>query len=118
MADLLKIADALEKAAAYFDSVEEAHAASVKTAHDATVKDLSAKYTKATGEELPAETLEKLASGDKAVLQTVETVISKTASAVESMGRSSERPGEAPPPQNKQERAKAAWDRFGQFATS
>jgi len=118
MADLLKIANVLERAAALIDLHEAEKTASIQTERKGVVDALSKKYAAATGEELPQDIAEKLASGDESVLKTVQSIVEKTAGAVESMGRSSERSDGASQPMTKQERAKAAYDRFGQFVNS
>lgn len=117
MADLLKIADVLEKTAALLEAEEASKASSDQKARAAQVQSLSARYASATGEELPADLVEKLAKGDDAVLQAVTQVVSKTAESVESLGRSSSLP-DSSHPQTKADRAKAAWDRMGQFLNS
>jgi len=118
MADLLKIADVLEKAAAVLDGNEAEKTAADKSTREATAKSLTEKYAAATGEELPQEIAVKLAAGDQEVLKTVQTIVEKTAGVVESLGRSSERSDNTARPVTKPERAKAAWDRFGTFVNS
>jgi hypothetical protein len=115
MADLLKIASALDKVADLYDAQTAEKTASEKQTRAAKVKDLSEKYASATGEELPVDVAEKLAAGDESVLKTVEKIVEKTSGAVESLGRSSERPDTSVKPTTKSDRAKAAWDRMGQF---
>jgi hypothetical protein len=118
MADLLKIAEVLEKAAAVIDVHEAEKTAAVKQERQGVVTSLSQKYAAATGEELPQDIAEKLAAGDQAVLKTVQNMVEKTAGAIESLGRSSDRADGTPRPMTKQDRAKAAWDRMGQFLNS
>lgn len=119
MADLIKIAAVLEATADFYDAGQAEKTAAETQTRNAKVKDLAQKYASATGEELPQDVAEKLAAGDASVLKTVERIVEKTAGAVESMGRSSERPDpEGNRPTTRQERAKAAWDRMGTFINS
>lgn len=118
MADLLKIAAVLEAAAVVLDANEAEKTAAVTEQRNTVAKDLASKYAQATGEELPGEVASKLAAGDPAVLSAVQSVVEKTAGAVESLGRSSTRPDTKPQPVTREDRRKAAWDRFGGYLTS
>ena len=112
---LLKVADVLEKSAIVYDQQEAEKTASVEKARQASVKDLSEKYAAATGEELPEDVLNKLASADDGVLGTVQRLMEKKASdGPEKLGGSSDSPSTRKP-LNKEEAKQAAYDKFGQF---
>lgn len=116
---LLKVADVLEEAAKVVDSQEAEKTAAVKKARESALKIVAEKYAEATGEELPEEILNKLASSDDDIVSTVQKMVEKTASnnSVESLGRSSEQPSTRQP-SNKKEAAEAAWERFGSYINS
>lgn len=115
---LLKVAEVLEESAKVFDAHEAEKSAAVKNARESAAKAVAAKYTEATGEELPEDVLSKLASSDDDVLSAVQKLVEKTGSnTVESMGRSSEQ-STSKPVGNKKEAAQAAWDSFGNFINS
>ena len=118
MPDLNHVAEVLEKAAAVLDAYESASARTRDEQRAAQISSLGAKYATATGEELPKDIAEKLASGDTSILRTVEAVIEKTAGVVESLGHGSPHPDGPSHPLTKSERAQAAWDRFGNFINS
>lgn len=114
---LLKVATVLEQAATVIDTHESEKAAAVKLAREVAFKSMADKFMEATGEELPAEVAEKLASSDEDVITTVKQLLDKTAGSVgtvESLGRSSEKSA-SKQPTNKREAAQAAWDRFGEY---
>lgn len=114
---LLKTAAVLEAAAEVFDAQEAKHAAEVKLAHENALKALTEQYSQLTGEDLPSDLISKLASSDESVLGAVKQVFTKTAGAVESLGRSSETTVESRPT-TKKEAAAAAWQRYGSFINS
>lgn len=114
---LLKIANVLEQTAAYVDAQEAEKQNAVKVARDRSIKELSAKFSQATGEDLPEDVVAKLASSDEDVLTTVSRLVEKTGSPVESLGGSSEKTG-SHHPTSKKERAEAAWNNFGSFINS
>lgn len=122
MADslLMKVANVLDRTADVLDSFEAEKTAAVKAARETTMKSLTQRYTEVTGDELPSEVAEKLASADESVLGAVEKLLEKSAgsSGVESMGGSSELPDATPAPKNKKEAAEAAWNRFGNYIVS
>ena len=112
---LLKVADVLEKAAAVHDLHEAEKVASAEKVRQAMVKDLSEKYAAATGDDLPEEVLNKLASADEGVLDTVQRLMEKKASdGPEKLGGSSDAPTRKAP-QSREEKKQAAFDNFGRF---
>lgn len=114
---LLKIANVLDQTAAYIDAHEAEKQNAVKMARERSIQELSAKFSQATGEDLPEDVVAKLASSDEDVLTTVSRLVEKTGSPVESLGGSSEKVG-AHHPTTKKERAEAAWTSFGRFINS
>lgn len=117
-ADFLhKVADVLEKTAAFIDGQEADKQAAVKIERANSIKALAQKFAEATGDELPEDVLQKLASSDEDVLSTVSRLVEKTGSAVESMGSSSDKTAGAQPT-TKRERAQAAYENFGTFINS
>lgn len=116
---LLQVADVLEKAAAYIDEVETTKATAAAEVRTAALKDLSDKFSTVTGESLSTEIREKLSASDDTVLSAVNTMLEMAAavSAVESLGRSSEKNASGRP-LTKKEAAEAAWDSFGNFINS
>ena len=115
---LLKAAAVLDAAAEVIDAQERQTRTAVKVARDEALQSLTAQYSHLTGEDLPADVLNKLASSDESVLGAVKQVFSKTAGAVESLGGSGA-PAETPKqPTTKKEAAQLAWSNFGSFITS
>ena len=118
---LLKVAAVLEEAAKVIDTHTAEKTAAVDRARDEALKSVSAKYTEATGEDMPSEVFAKLSSSGEDVLSTVQQLLEKTAgqhsSSVESLGRSGEKSAHRQPA-NKREAAEAAWERFGNFINS
>jgi len=114
---LLKTAAVLEAAAEVLDAQEAKTREAVKVARDSAFKSLMTQYAQRTGEELPEEVASKLAASDEATLAVVTQVLTKTAGAVESLGRSSEQTEERRPT-TKKEAADSAWKRFGNFINS
>lgn len=116
---LLKVASVLEEAAKVIDEHTAEKQAAVSRARDEALKGLSAKYTEATGEDMPAEVFGKLSSSTEDVLATVKQLVEKTAGStgVDSLGRSSEKVAQRQP-MTKKEAADAAWERFGSFINS
>lgn len=113
---LLKVADVIDQTAAFIDGQESAKQLVVKEARDSAVKAFAVKFAEATGDDLPDDVLQKLAASDEDVLTTVSRLVEKTG-AVEALGSSSDKTGSAVP-QTKQERAAAAYERFGSFINS
>ncbi len=113
-ADLLyRVADVLEKTAAYIDGIESEKTAAETARRDAALQEVASKYTQATGESLDSAELSKLAS-DTTALETVQKLLTKTSGSVESLGR----PGRAsasPQPATKAAARQAAYDRFAAF---
>lgn len=114
---LLKVADVLEKTAAYVDAHESDKTAAQRKSREEALKVVSGKYAEATGEDLPEDVLSKLASSDEEVLSTVQKMVEKASGVVESLGRSSDKQGSYKPA-TKAESLSAAWDRFGSFIVS
>lgn len=116
---LLKVATVLDEAAKVVDAHEAEKTAAVKKARESALKIIAAKYAEATGEDLPEDIINKLASSDEDIIGTVQKMVEKTAShnSVESLGRSSEKTS-TQQPTTKKEAADAAWDRFGTFINS
>ncbi len=117
---LYEVADSLEKTAAVIDAHEAEKQAAVRKERADAIDILGRKFAEATGAELPVDVREKLAASDKSILETVETMVEKTAGGrVERLGG----PGEKQASDrgvalSKKERAQAAWDTFGTFITS
>lgn len=120
MADLVKIAEVLEKAAAVIDAHETEKQAAVSKEREAALKLVAEKYAEFTGEDLPEEIRSKLASSDGDIVEAFKKVVEKTAGAVESLGRSSEKQASEneEPPRTKKEAREAAFARFGRFINS
>lgn len=114
---LIKVADVLDKTAAFVDGQEAEKQAAIKSARDRTVADLASKFQDATGDALPEDVLQKLAASDADVLSTVSRLVEKTGSPVEALGQSSEKTGGSVP-LTKAERKEAAWNNFGNFINS
>jgi hypothetical protein len=112
---LTKVADVLEQLGAQLDANEAEKTAAVRKARAETAKALSTKIADLTGEDLPADVAEKLAS-DESVLSAVTKLVEKSGS-VESMGGASETPV-VREPTTKKEALDAAYERFGSFINS
>lgn len=110
---LYRVADVLEKTAAYIDGIESEKTAAETAQRTAALEDISSKYTQATGESLDASELSKLAS-DTAALSTVQKLLSKTSGSLESLGRPG-RQSANPQPTTKAAARQAAYDRFAAF---
>ena len=108
--DLRKIAAVLEAAANYVEVVEREKAASVENVRRANVDKVAAAHVSALGEEIPDDIRNKLAGVDGAVLSYVESVLSKTASAVDTLGTPAA--AEDDQPHTTKEAADAADKRF------
>lgn len=120
MADtfLEKVARVLEEAARHLDEVEAEKLASIRAAKDDTLKGLASQYSELTGEDLPSDVLDKLASSDDDVLSVVHRMVEKTASEnVLSLGGSSNR-GTEPGPRTKKAALQESWERFGNWAVN
>jgi len=112
---LLKVAEVLEAAAATLDAHEAEKTAALKKEREGAAHNVAAKFAEATGEDLPEDLLNKLASSDDGVLAAVQCLLDKKVeNAVESMGHSSDKSA-SQVPRTKQERAQAAWDNFGNY---
>jgi len=112
----LKVADVLEKTAAYLDSVEGEKIASEKRSRDEAARAVATRYAEVTGESLADAELDKLAQ-DTTALETVRKMLDKTGGAVEALGR----PGQGPVverPAGKDGARQAAYDRFASFLQS
>jgi hypothetical protein len=113
---LLKVADVLEQLGAQIDANEAEKVAAVRKAREETAKSLSTKISELTGEELPADVVEKLAAADEKVISTVTRLVEKSAH-VESMGGASDELVDRQPT-TKKEALDAAYNRFGTFINS
>lgn len=116
---LLKVATVLEEAAKVIDEHSAEKVAAEKHARDEALKGVAAKYSEATGEEIPEEVFQKLSSSDPTVISSVKQLLEKTSGStgVDSLGRSSEKVAQKQP-MTKKEAAEAAWERFGSFINS
>lgn len=74
-----QIAQVLEKAAAYIETVEQNKEAQIREERTKVAKELAEKIAEATGESLDEDTIHKLAAADKDVLQTLDKLASDTA---------------------------------------
>lgn len=114
---LRKVAHVLDLTASVLDAQDTEKQAALKTARERSTQELAAKFRDATGDDLPESVLQKLASSDEDVLSTVSRLVASSGGPVESLGSSSEKTGGATP-MTKAERAKAAYDNFGEFINS
>jgi hypothetical protein len=110
---LIKVAEVIEEVA----NVVDVREAEKRAAQEDMLRELSVKFVETTGEELPGDVLEKLAS-DKNVLSTVQRMIEKAAGRVESLGHVSDEDDAAPSAPNKYAARDNAWSRFGNFINS
>lgn len=87
---LLKIAAVMDAAAAHLDALEQEKVSAARAARSASIDALAAKYAAATGEELPAPVRAKIAESDKDVIALIESMASKQAGEIESLGGSAD----------------------------
>lgn len=73
-----QIAQVLEKAAAYIESVEQNKEAQIREERSRVAKELAEKIAEATGESIDDDVVEKLAAADKDVLSTLEKLANDT----------------------------------------
>ena len=117
MLDLVKVANVLDAAAEHLDAIESEKVSSANAARQATIDTLAAKYAEATGEEMPEAIRKKLASSDKDVVELVNSMVTKQASAVDTLGGPSTR-SDNTAPATVEEAVKQAEDRFGEWINS
>jgi hypothetical protein len=110
---LYRVADVLEKTAAYIDGIESEKTAAETARREATLQDVASKYTQATGETLESSELSKLAA-DASALETVQKLLIKTSGSLESLGRPGKQAA-SPVPLTKAAARQAAYDRFAAF---
>jgi hypothetical protein len=116
---MLKLATVLEETALVLEKQETAQLSAEKTAHETVVNQLKASYLESTGEELPEDVLQKLASADEPTLSAMRTVVAKTAEAgVARLGSSGEKTAGRAEPRNAREAAQQAYDNFGQYLST
>ena len=116
--DRLKIANVLERMADVLDAGEAEKQASVVQQRVTQIDKLVEQYREATGEDLPDNIRQKLASSDEDVVSLVQKMAERQTEKVESLGGpSSNRDGDALP-LTKKEAADAANERFLNWAIS
>lgn len=111
MLDLTKVAAVLDAAADHFDAIEAEKLSSVRAERRSQIDKLAAKYTEATGEEMPASICQKLAASDKDIVELLNGMLEKQASTVETLGGPSSR-GDNAEPLTTKEASEKADDRF------
>lgn len=111
MLDLQKVASVIEAAADHFDAIEDEKVSSVRAERQVQIDKLATTYAEATGEELPENIRQKLASSDSDVVELLKSMAEKHAGRVEPMGGPSDRDEEREPTSVK-EAAEHAGDRF------
>lgn len=112
--DKIKLADALDKAADYFDSLEASKVAGARAERQAVVDKIAAQYAESTGEELPQSVRDKLAQSEGDVVAWLEQLTAKHAGKIEELGGPSSRRDNVVP-QTVKEAADAAYERFGDW---
>lgn len=108
---LAKAAEVLDAAADHLDALAQEKNSSARAARHAHIDELANKYAEATGEEMPDSIRRKLAESDKDVVALVESMATRQASAIESLGGPSTLNDDAEPKTTKEAAAKAD-DRF------
>ena len=119
-----RTADVLEKLAEHLDGEDHRQREALRTERRQVAQALSEKYAAATGEELPAGSVEKLAASDKDLLVIFEKIAAKTdgttSGAPDDMGTLSDRrDGDGAPTsgryRNQQEKTAAVEDADARF---
>lgn len=116
MANLEKIANVLDLAAEYVETVEREKQASVDSARKARLDKIAAAHLVAHGEEMPESARQKLAHTDPGTLDLVEDLLKKQGGVVEALGGPAH--DESPVPKTIKEAADAADQRFLSWITS
>jgi len=86
MLNFNQVADVLEKVATLLDTQEATKQAALKSEKKAYVEKLATKYVETTGEELPENIQEKLASSDEEVVEFLRSTIEKNSEALQPLG--------------------------------
>jgi len=111
MLDLEKVADVLEKAAAYVDAIEAAKQEFIDSSRSKIAAALQEKYEEETGETMDESVLGKLASADVDILATIERLTQRNDSELGSASIIKT----ASAPVTKKEQVEAADDQFAEF---
>lgn len=115
MALELKVADVLEKLAAYVETVQAVKNASLREQRDKVIEALRQKLSSATGEDIPADVLNKLGETDPDVLSVFDKLAADDVDG--ELGEPSQRKT-ASAPLNKDEAADMAGDNLVGFCVS
>lgn len=116
MANLEKIATALEVMAEYVEQTEREKQAQADASRQARLDKIAATHLAAHGEELPEAARQKLAQTDLSTLDLVDELLAKQAGALEPMGAPAQ--DESPSPITTKEAAAAADQRFVNWIVS
>lgn len=111
MLDLVKVANVLEKAAAYVDAIEADKQDRIDSSRSHIATLLQEKYEDATGDTLDADVIDKIASADVDILAAIERLTQRDDSELGSASNTKS----ASAPVTKKEQSEAADDKFAEF---